>query len=161
MHSSPLLPILLDQNIAICARYHKLSCLIMRMKNPAPLSAALPPAPPAGMNFIAGVLLLFMGEEDAYYCLQAVVEDILPGYFSQAMVATQVRPGRRRSTVRGSVVTTLVSRWHGRHARMPQQCPGDGFACENAIDQCVVSSTSARRWTSACSSAWCPTASAT
>lgn len=44
-----------------------------------------------GMNFIAGCLLLFMGEEDTFYCMAVIVEDILPGYFSQAMLATQVR----------------------------------------------------------------------
>lgn len=42
------------------------------------------------MNFIAGVLLLFMGEQDVFWCLAAVVEDKLPGYFSVAMVAPQV-----------------------------------------------------------------------
>lgn len=43
-----------------------------------------------GMNFIVGVLLLFMDEEDAFWCLSALVEDRLPGYFSVAMVAPQV-----------------------------------------------------------------------
>lgn len=43
-----------------------------------------------GMNFIAGVLLLFMDEEDVFWCLSAIVEDQLPGYFSVAMVAPQV-----------------------------------------------------------------------
>jgi hypothetical protein len=43
-----------------------------------------------GMNFIAGCLLLFMDEEDAFWALASVVEDLLPGYFSLAMVAPQV-----------------------------------------------------------------------
>lgn len=43
-----------------------------------------------GMNFVAGCLLLFMDEEDAFWCLCCIVEDLLPGYFSQAMVAPQV-----------------------------------------------------------------------
>ncbi|KAK9868611.1 hypothetical protein WJX84_001924 [Apatococcus fuscideae] len=43
-----------------------------------------------GMNFVAGFLLLFMNEEDAFWCLAAIVEDLLPGYFSHAMVAPQV-----------------------------------------------------------------------
>ncbi len=42
------------------------------------------------MNFVAGFLLLFMNEEDAFWCLAAIVEDLLPGYFSHAMVAPQV-----------------------------------------------------------------------
>ena len=45
-----------------------------------------------GMNFIAGCLLLFMAEEDAFWCLAVIVEELLPGYFSLAMVAPQVRP---------------------------------------------------------------------
>ena len=43
-----------------------------------------------GMNFVAGFLLLFMNEEDAFWCLCTIVEDLLPGYFSHAMVAPQV-----------------------------------------------------------------------
>ena len=43
-----------------------------------------------GMNFIAGCLLLFMAEEDAFWCLAVIVEELLPGYFSLAMVAPQV-----------------------------------------------------------------------
>lgn len=40
-----------------------------------------------GMNFIAGVLLLFMDEEDAFWCLSALVEELLPGHYNMAMVA--------------------------------------------------------------------------
>ena len=47
-----------------------------------------------GMNFIAGCLLLFMAEEDAFWCLAVIVEELLPGYFSLAMVAPQVAPDR-------------------------------------------------------------------
>lgn len=42
------------------------------------------------MNFIAGCLLLFMDEEDAFWCLAIIAEDLLPGYFSLIMVAPQV-----------------------------------------------------------------------
>lgn len=41
-----------------------------------------------GMNFVAGLLLMFMDEEDAFYCLSVIVEDILPGYFSQVRIST-------------------------------------------------------------------------
>lgn len=43
-----------------------------------------------GMNFIAGCLLLFMNEEDAFYCLCTIVGEILAGYYSVNMMATQV-----------------------------------------------------------------------
>lgn len=36
---------------------------------------------------------MFMNEEDAFYCLCTVVEDILPGYYATDMQATQVRLG--------------------------------------------------------------------
>jgi len=42
------------------------------------------------MNFIAGCLLLFMEEENAFWCLTTIVEDLLPGYFSTTMAASQV-----------------------------------------------------------------------
>lgn len=45
-----------------------------------------------GMNFIAGCLLLFMDEEDTFWCLAIIVEELLPGYFSMAMVEPQVQP---------------------------------------------------------------------
>lgn len=43
-----------------------------------------------GMNFVAGCLLLFMDEEDAFWSLACIVEDLLPGYYSTAMVEPQV-----------------------------------------------------------------------
>lgn len=43
-----------------------------------------------GMNFVAGALLMFMDEEDAFWCLKAVVEEILTGYYAMDMLATQV-----------------------------------------------------------------------
>lgn len=42
------------------------------------------------MNFVAGSLLLFMDEEDAFWSLAMIVEDLLPGYFSLQMLAPQV-----------------------------------------------------------------------
>ena len=42
------------------------------------------------MNFIAGCLLLFMDEEDTFWCLAIIVEELLPGYFSMAIVEPQV-----------------------------------------------------------------------
>ena len=44
------------------------------------------------MNFIAGCLLLFMDEEDTFWCLAIIVEELLPGYYSMAMVEPQVQP---------------------------------------------------------------------
>jgi hypothetical protein len=43
------------------------------------------------MNFVVAVLMMFLSEEDAFYCLAVLVEDILAGYYSPDMVATQVR----------------------------------------------------------------------
>ena len=43
-----------------------------------------------GMNFVAACLLLFMDEEDAFWSLAVIIEDLLPGYFSTAMVEPQV-----------------------------------------------------------------------
>ena len=42
------------------------------------------------MNFVAGSLLLLMDEEDAFWSLAVIVEDLLPGYFSLQMLAPQV-----------------------------------------------------------------------
>lgn len=42
------------------------------------------------MNFVAGCLLLFMDEEDAFWCLTVIVEKLLPGYFDTTMAASQV-----------------------------------------------------------------------
>ena len=60
-----------------------------------------------GMNFIAGCLLLFMAEEDAFWCLAVIVEELLPGYFSLAMVAPQVTPNRGDCTTLASVACAL------------------------------------------------------
>jgi hypothetical protein len=43
------------------------------------------------MNFVAGCLLLFLDEEDAFWALARIIEDLLPGYFSTAMVEPQAR----------------------------------------------------------------------
>jgi hypothetical protein len=44
-----------------------------------------------GMNFVAAMLLLVLSDEEhAFWCLCALVEDVLPGYYSHAMVAAEV-----------------------------------------------------------------------
>lgn len=48
------------------------------------------------MNFLAGVLLLFMPEEPAFWCLKVAVEALLPRYFEVSMA--------------GAVVDTAVAR---------------------------------------------------
>lgn len=52
-----------------------------------------------GMNFVAACLLLFMDEEDAFWALAVIIEDLLPGYFSTAMVEPQVSLGLVRAHV--------------------------------------------------------------
>jgi len=42
------------------------------------------------MNFIAGYALLFMEEEEAFWLLATIIEDILPGCYSKNMVTIQV-----------------------------------------------------------------------
>ena len=42
------------------------------------------------MNMVAAALALFMGEEDAFWALAALAEDLLPGYFDADMGAVQV-----------------------------------------------------------------------
>ena len=41
-----------------------------------------------GMNFLAALLLLLMEEEAAFWCLAAVAEDVLPGYYEDDMLAS-------------------------------------------------------------------------
>ena len=43
-----------------------------------------------GMNFIAALLLLLMEEEAAFWCLSSVCEDVVPGYFTNSMLASAV-----------------------------------------------------------------------
>lgn len=44
-----------------------------------------------GLNFLAASLMLHMGEEDAFWCLCAVIEDLLgSSYFDERMVLPQV-----------------------------------------------------------------------
>ena len=57
-----------------------------------------------GMNFVAGTMLLFMDEEDAFWALAAVVEDLLPGYFAMDLIAPQVDQAVFKHLVRGSAI---------------------------------------------------------
>jgi hypothetical protein len=38
------------------------------------------------MNVIVGVLLFFMNEEHSFWTLAAIVEDLLPEYFTKSML---------------------------------------------------------------------------
>lgn len=49
------------------------------------------------MNRLAAVALLFLNEEDAFWCLVAIVEYLLPqDYYSSAMVAAQTDQVRQQ-----------------------------------------------------------------
>ena len=39
-----------------------------------------------GMNFLCGTLLLIMAEEDAFWLLAAIVEDVLPGFYHPSLI---------------------------------------------------------------------------
>ncbi|CAI5466056.1 unnamed protein product [Closterium sp. Yama58-4] len=43
-----------------------------------------------GMNFLAGLLLLLMPEENAFWTLTAIVDELFKGYYSDEMVEAQV-----------------------------------------------------------------------
>jgi hypothetical protein len=45
------------------------------------------------MNFVAGCLLMFMDEEEAFYCLGVLVGELLAGYYDPEMVSAQVGEG--------------------------------------------------------------------
>ena len=59
------------------------------------------------MNFVAGSLLLFMDEEDAFWCLACIAEDLLPGYYDLVMVAPQVCALDVHDPAGGDVVLAL------------------------------------------------------
>eukprot|EP00983_Pelagomonas_calceolata_P019510 613439-Pelagomonas_calceolata.AAC.1 len=61
------------------------------------------------MNFVAAVLLMHApSEEEAFYCLVSVVEDVLPAYYAQDMSATQVRVSGHPLSAWMSSVAALV-----------------------------------------------------
>lgn len=62
-----------------------------------------------GMNFIAGCLLLFMEEEDAFWCLTTIVEQLLSGYFSTTMAASQVQQLLIRASIKSYLYTNPKS----------------------------------------------------
>ncbi|EKX33299.1 hypothetical protein GUITHDRAFT_58412, partial [Guillardia theta CCMP2712] len=39
-----------------------------------------------GMNFVCAILLLIMAEEDAFWLLAAIVEDVLPGFYHPSLI---------------------------------------------------------------------------
>jgi len=43
-----------------------------------------------GMNLMAGVLLLFLGEEEAFWGLATLIENVLPGYHAPGLAAARV-----------------------------------------------------------------------
>ncbi|GFH32092.1 RabGAP/TBC protein [Haematococcus lacustris] len=47
-----------------------------------------------GTNYIAAVLMMFLSEEDTFYCLAAVVEEVMTGYYALDMQAAQVSEAR-------------------------------------------------------------------
>ncbi|CAK4137319.1 unnamed protein product [Aphanomyces euteiches] len=42
------------------------------------------------MNFLAAMLLVYLGEEEAFWVLACIVEDLVPGYHTKSMVGSRV-----------------------------------------------------------------------
>ena len=42
------------------------------------------------MNFLGAVLLVFLSEEDAFWALSRIVDDLFEGYYSDPMEEAQV-----------------------------------------------------------------------
>lgn len=58
-----------------------------------------------GLNRLAAIALLFLNEEDAFWCLVAIVDHILPAeYFSSTLMAAQADQVAHRP--RSSVCTS-------------------------------------------------------
>jgi len=55
-----------------------------------------------GLNFLAATFMLLFDEEDAFWCLTVVIEDLLPGYFDLKMIAPQVDGQVLAHLLRGS-----------------------------------------------------------
>lgn len=47
-----------------------------------------------GMNFLGGLLLLLMPEENAFWTLSGIIDDYLAGYYSDDMIEAQVGSNR-------------------------------------------------------------------
>jgi Rab-GTPase-TBC domain len=52
------------------------------------------------MNFVAGFLLLFLEEEDAFWTLETIVNDILPNYYDHYLGGLQVFGRKRKGKVK-------------------------------------------------------------
>jgi hypothetical protein len=55
-----------------------------------------------GLNFLAAMFMLLFNEEDAFWCVVVLVEDLLPGYFDLKMIAQQVDGHVLAHLLRGS-----------------------------------------------------------
>jgi len=55
-----------------------------------------------GLNFLAATFMMLFSEEDAFWCLAVVIEDLLPGYFDLKMIAPQVDGQVLAHLLRGS-----------------------------------------------------------
>ena len=65
------------------------------------------------MNFIAAFLLLAgLAEEDAFWCLVALVDRVVPGYFSEGMAVRRID---RSSTRHGGTHDFLKATFARRH----------------------------------------------
>ena len=46
------------------------------------------------MNFVVAILLLIMAEEDAFWLLASIVEDVLPGFYHPSLIGVSLKAYR-------------------------------------------------------------------
>jgi len=75
------------------------------------------------MNFVAGTLLIFLDEEDAFWMLVHIVEVLLVGYYSQSMFG---------ATIDGQVLELLLAQ---RHPAIKEHCDAIGLSVRTLVMQ--------------------------
>ncbi|GFY83646.1 Ypt/Rab-GAP domain of gyp1p superfamily protein [Actinidia rufa] len=71
----------------------------------------------SAMNFFAGLLLLLMPEENAFWTLMGILDDYFDGYYSEEMIESQV--DQLVFEELSVIWITLECRWHGSLDRGP------------------------------------------
>ena len=83
------------------------------------------------MNFIAGCMLMHMGEEPAFWSLCRVVENLLPGYYTEAMTGLHLD------------LRCFRKIFEDVHRSLSGEAPGCVVMRSCACKRCLVSATGA------------------